>query len=274
MKRIEDLINSKKDFEIPEALDGVVARAIKPNAKGVGYKKVFGGIAAIVIALNAFPAVATSVRDYDIAAPVIDFLTLSRFASVNNELALEIDVTVPDLSQLGEVGSQLNQKYQAEAEALYANYLDDYEGATPAEPIHKYVGSNYDFIQLTDRVLVVRNYLSVILGSGIEMRSYDIVDVEQQKVLEWGDLLTDEAKVVIAEYLDTYIQNHPKHFFAKDVSKANVLELSSDFFVNNKGQLVISFDEYSVAPGSFGVVTIPIPTEVISDFVNREDLIK
>ncbi|MEY3408158.1 MAG: hypothetical protein RL038_1219, partial [Actinomycetota bacterium] len=64
MKRIEDLINSKNDIEIPAALDKIVSSTMQPKSQLINFKKVIGGAAAVVIALNAFPAVATSVRDY------------------------------------------------------------------------------------------------------------------------------------------------------------------------------------------------------------------
>lgn len=38
------------------------------------------------------------------------------------------------------------------------------------------------------------------------------------------------------------------------------------FYINEKGKLVIVFDEYEVAPGFMGVQEFEIPTEIIKDF--------
>ena len=36
------------------------------------------------------------------------------------------------------------------------------------------------------------------------------------------------------------------------------------FYINDKGELVICFDEYEVAPGSAGLVEFVIPSNIVS----------
>jgi len=46
-----------------------------------------------------------------------------------------------------------------------------------------------------------------------------------------------------------------------------------NFYINNEGKLVISFDKYEVAPGYMGVVEFVIPTEAISDLLVSDEYI-
>jgi len=39
------------------------------------------------------------------------------------------------------------------------------------------------------------------------------------------------------------------------------------FYISDKGKLVISFDKYEVAPGYMGVVEFEIPTEVLQNIL-------
>jgi hypothetical protein len=43
--------------------------------------------------------------------------------------------------------------------------------------------------------------------------------------------------------------------------------LRLNFYINEDGKLVISFNEYDVAPGFMGVVEFVIPTDLIKDLL-------
>ena len=43
------------------------------------------------------------------------------------------------------------------------------------------------------------------------------------------------------------------------------IEKNQDFYINDKNQLVISFDEYEVAPGYMGAIEFVIPDDVLNE---------
>ena len=45
---------------------------------------------------------------------------------------------------------------------------------------------------------------------------------------------------------------------------AGKIDKNQNFYINNNGEIVISFDEYEVAPGYMGVVEFTIPNSVIN----------
>ena len=47
-----------------------------------------------------------------------------------------------------------------------------------------------------------------------------------------------------------------------------------NFYINQDGKLVISFNEYDVAPGYMGVAQFTIPTEVIQDLLVSNEYVQ
>ncbi|WP_249651017.1 RsiV family protein, partial [Lysinibacillus sp. D4A3_S15] len=43
------------------------------------------------------------------------------------------------------------------------------------------------------------------------------------------------------------------------------IQPDQQFYISDKGKLVLSFDKYDVAPGFMGVVEFEIPTDVLKD---------
>jgi len=52
------------------------------------------------------------------------------------------------------------------------------------------------------------------------------------------------------------------------------ISADQNFYINGKGKLVISFDEYEVAPGFMGVQEFVIPNQAISDILVSNVYIK
>lgn len=46
-----------------------------------------------------------------------------------------------------------------------------------------------------------------------------------------------------------------------------------NFYITSNHKLVISFDKYEVAPGSMGIVTFEIPSEILSDLLVNDTYI-
>lgn len=48
-----------------------------------------------------------------------------------------------------------------------------------------------------------------------------------------------------------------------EMDSFNKIDKNQDFYINDKNQLVISFDEYEVAPGYMGAVEFVIPDAIL-----------
>ncbi|MER2115170.1 MAG: RsiV family protein, partial [Solibacillus isronensis] len=47
-----------------------------------------------------------------------------------------------------------------------------------------------------------------------------------------------------------------------------------NFYITEDGKLVLSFDEYEIAPGFMGLVTVEIPTKLLQDMLVSNIYIK
>lgn len=72
----------------------------------------------------------------------------------------------------------------------------------------------------------------------------------------------DNDKVYWIEEIDTRLSSFEK------------IHPNQSFYIDKNSNLVISFDEYKVAPGSMGVVEFLIPTELLSDALISNRYIK
>lgn len=53
----------------------------------------------------------------------------------------------------------------------------------------------------------------------------------------------------------------------EDIDPFTKIDPNQQFYINKDHKLVISFDEYEVAPGYMGAIEFIIPTEVISELL-------
>jgi len=65
----------------------------------------------------------------------------------------------------------------------------------------------------------------------------------------------------------------PGGIWADDKCFKSISE-EQNFYINDKGKLVIVFDEYEVAPGSMGCVEFVIPTSVIEAILSDHSFIR
>jgi hypothetical protein len=67
-----------------------------------------------------------------------------------------------------------------------------------------------------------------------------------------------------------------KVYFLDDDMADSFTSIKEDqsFYINSEGKLVISFNEYEVAPGYMGIVEFTIPTNVLQDVLASNYYIK
>ena len=113
-------------------------------------------------------------------------------------------------------------------------------------------------------------------GAAQSQKIYHI-DKTTGKMITLEDLFADQAdyQTVISENIKTQMKQQMAedetkvYWLDSDVPEWNFQEISADvnFYINESGKLTIVFDEYQVAPGSMGIVSFEIPTEILKDIV-------
>lgn len=164
---------------------------------------------------------------------------------------------------------EINAEIQKITDEYVKNFKEDLEQGE----------GNQDVIVKSEVINTLENYFTLKLhcyqgaGSGFEQNYYYTIDLNTGKRLRLADLFTENADYVTA--ISGNIKKQMAEQMAEDEDKlywlnyAEVPTLNFDkitdeteFYINEAGNIVISFDDGEVAPMYMGSVEFVIPMEV------------
>lgn len=256
------------------ALERTLAREKKCTTHSFRWMWRMGGslvtaMLMLTIATNANAAAADALA----AVPVIGaFTRLVTFRSFDaqGEMA-QAHIRTPHVEGLGdaELERTLNEQFDAYADALIAQYQADLTeaGATGS------IDSDYAVVRDDARLLSVRIDTVVTGASAQQMKRYYTVDKQTGRILTLSNLFRSGSDYIGA--LSEEVKRQMRARMAADPAQSYFLDedmtdvftqiaTEQQFYVDEQGALVLSFDEYAVAPGSMGAVRFTIPTETIA----------
>ncbi|MBM7614475.1 DUF3298 and DUF4163 domain-containing protein [Alkaliphilus hydrothermalis] len=312
MNRMDQLKSEYKNIEIPEELDFIVDKAIKEvktelegesKAKGekelekeagneIGRKRKMklrkkllaaAAIAVIFIgSINASSTVANAMEKIPVVGELVKVLTFREFTF--NEDTFNANIKVPVIDGLENIDLQntINQKYYEENKALYEEFMKDIEKLKEAGGGHLGVDSGYIIKTDNDQILSIGRYVVNTVGSSSTTMQYDTIDKKNEILVTLPSLFINESyqerisENIKEQMLKEMSNDSDKVYWVKegDIEPFVSIKLNQDFYINDIGQLVISFDKYVVAPGYMGVVEFVIPTEVIEDLLVSSEYIR
>lgn len=292
-KKLDQLKTEYKNIQIPDELDLIVERALlkgKKKKKKNGYKWVAGTAAAAVLfigGLNISPAMASTLADMPVVGSIVKVLTFTEYKVDKDKY--QADIKVPAVSDLenGDLAQSLNERYLKEGKELYDEFMVDMKELENDGGGHLGVDSGYEVKTDNDQLLSIGRYVVNTVGSSSTTMTYDTIDKKNQILLSLPMLFKDDSYVkTISENIKEQMREQMKADENKIywVSNAGLedeeltelfetINKEQNFYINNEGKLVLSFDKYEVAPGYMGVVEFIIPTEIISDILVSDEYI-
>ena len=119
-----------------------------------------------------------------------------------------------------------------------------------------------DDITVTEGVLPSNYYYTIDLNTGERLQLKDLFK-------EGADYITPISENIKEQMREQMASDENKMYWLDDaeVEEWNFKQITDDtaFYLNEKGNIVISFDEGDVAPMYMGVVTFEIPEDVVKD---------
>lgn len=155
---------------------------------------------------------------------------------------------------------------------------------------HNYMGyvamdTTYSILCNNDNMLSIRFDSTLNTGgSGTFSRCFTL-DKRTGNVVELEDLFQDGADYItpissyILEQMIMEVKNGSASYFVpggiwSEEECFKSISEEQNFYLNTQGKLVITFDEYEVAPGKMGVVEFVIPTDTIHTILSDASLIQ
>ena len=281
MSKLHDSKKQYDNIEIPTELKHVVKDTIRESKgkrkKSMPFKKwgigMVAAAAIFVASVNVSPALAQTLSSVPLLGSIVQVVTVQEIQV--SEDTYNADIKTPNVTGLEneELENILNEKYIAENEALYESFLIEMEALKEAGGGHLGVASTYEVVTDTEEILSISRYEVNLVGSSSTTLRTDTIDKKNEVLITLPSLFKDDAYI---EVISSYIKEEMIRQMESDESIVywiaseeeigfEAIRPDQTFSITADHKLTISFDKYEVAPGSMGLVTFEIPTDVIQE---------
>lgn len=279
MRNLEEARKQYEAMEIPEQLDGVVNTAFTRAAarKHIAWYKPVLSVAAsvcilFVALLNVSPTFAHAMAEVPVLGSVAQVLTFRSYA-IENEAEL-ITVNQPSIAGTGntELEKRVNNEIQAKIDAIVEQARQEAkdrreqavaDGYDVNEMMPVMLDIRYEVKSSSKKVLSFVIYKTETAASAYTEQLFYNLDLSTGKKLSLQDVLGSDYKNIadktIKETIDKRVAEDPEAwpYFtpSADMPDEGFQGISDNqkFYIDQDGNVVVSFDEYVIGPGSMGI---------------------
>ena len=258
----------QEPFPIPEDYVGRVFRTCAAREDTPAKRKHasrWAGMAAAVLALfiavpNVSPAAAAALAEVPVLGTIVELVTFRSWTYDDGHASA--DVSVPELDGSA-AAREVSDQVRAYTDQLIAQFQTDCET----------LGEGYESLDVTSTVVTdsdswftLRVDATETRASGYQFSRFYHIDKITGQVVTLRDLFREDADYVTA--LSGEVLRQMEERMAADESiiyfpeKFTAIDPEQNFYFNEDGELVLVFDEYTIAPGSMGRPEFTIPAEV------------
>ncbi|MFD2442484.1 DUF3298 domain-containing protein [Bacillus sp. CGMCC 1.16607] len=275
-KKLESLREEYKNVPIPKELDEMIIKALpqKKKKKRMYMWPTAAAAAALLLTatVNFSPDAAHAMYKVPFMKGIVEVITFNEFKEEKNNTS--INVKTPAITGLENktLEDSINKKYLEESKKLYEEFIAANKNGRLA------IDSDFETVTNTPVLLSIRRSIETIQASGYMQNHYVTIDKENEALITLKSLFENDQYInVISENIIEQMKQQMKadpnkiYFITDDeVEPFTQINPNQQFYISDDNKLMISFDEYEVAPGYMGAVEFKIPTEVISDILVGE----
>ena len=226
------------------------------------------------IGLNASPAFAEEMSKVPVIGQLAQILTFRSFHGMDGDVELQVDVPVIQSGTDGELPAQVNAQiqkivsdYEVQAREDFAAYKEAFfaSGGTEAEWADRTLSLfiDYDVKYFEDDILSLELITAKSWVSAEEEYHFYNIDLSKDEPVTLEDVLGEDYvnicnKAITAEIEARMAADENNMFFGFGDDEGlmegfTTVTEDTPFYLNSNGKVVISFPEYSIAPGSMGI---------------------
>jgi hypothetical protein len=279
----DTLFHLKKSYEeipVPSSAHNAVLKGIQKGKKEkrittmikITKRSVLTTAAAvsiITIMANASPVTANAMEDIPVISAIAKVVTFRTFEDSNNNYEAKIEI--PKVSMGQKDNTKVNRSIEDYANQFIGEYEKQITDSLTGDG-HYSVTSGYEVVTDNNKYLSLRINTTVIMASGAEYVKIFTIDKTSGEVVYLNQLfqgddmmlskIGDNIKMQMEKQME---EDDSKIYFNKSdetIEGFQGLKGEENYYFNEKGEIVIVFDEYEVAPGYMGVVEFTIPKSV------------
>ncbi|MEY9977685.1 DUF3298 domain-containing protein [Lysinibacillus sp. RC79] len=284
-EKLKELEKQYNEVPIPKELDFVVENALKQGKKKRKNRApqwLLGTAAAAILftaGLNVSPAMARTLSDIPVVGSVVKVLTWTEYKVADD--TYDADIKVPAIENLEnkKLADTLNEKYRSEGKALYNDFVAEVGDLKANGGGHLGVDSGFDVKTDNDQILSIGRYTVNTVASSSTTMHYDTIDKQNEILITLPMLFKDDSYIktisenIIEQMRKQAASDSDKVYWVKGgglpddevIDGFTAIKADQQFYISDKGKLVISFDKYEVAPGYMGLLEFEIPSDVFKN---------
>ena len=273
-EQFEKLYRTMKEAKISERKERTKQRTIKVAATAAAL------VGAFVILPNTSATIAHAMEQIPIVGQLVEAVTIREYEYDSDRFKADIDVTeikVENQAEDSKVQENLDRTTE-EINTEIKKITDDLIAQFEADLKQK--EGYQDMVVKSEVLTTTPDYFTLKLmcywgaGSGYQWNYYYTIDLNTGERLELKDIFVDGADYItpISENIKAQMQaqmdaDEMVHYWLNDEIEAwNFKAITDDtsFYLNERGNVVIGFNEGDVAPMYMGCVEFEIPSEILS----------
>lgn len=301
----ERLSIMKNQYQKPQMSSEQIGRlkkkmkeACMPDRKERGNVRIirYAAAAAVLIGIfvilpNTSAAVANAMEQIPIIGRLVEVVTLREYEyEADRNMA---DIKVPEIkpenqteTAQGQAGtaqdSQVQEKLEhtadeinAEIKSITDKLIAEFEENLKYEKGYQDVVVNSEVLATTDKYFTLKLICYQGAGSGYQWNYYYTIDLSTGERLKLKDIFKDGADYItpISENIKEQMQaqmdadENVCYWLNDEIEEWNFKSITDEtsFYLNEKDNVVIGFNEGDVAPMYMGTVEFEIPADVLKD---------
>lgn len=279
---MKEFDQAKKDYEnipIPEDLNDRVqagirqGQAARRRASRRPLYRTIGACAAclavLVGALNVSSTFAAAAADVPVLGGLFQVLTVRSYDSVRG--GIDYNVSVPKVESSSDLADRINAEIQERVDAQLAKAQQDWDeykdaffatGGTEEQWGDRQmdVVIDYEIKSQTDTtVSFVVNFGEGWVTANQQRLCYNL-DLENDRDITLADVLGENWVEICNNAINAQIQAAEEDglFFPADQGGFTTVDETTSFYINENGDPVLVFPEYSIAAGAAGILEFPV----------------
>lgn len=284
-ERLDKLKEEYHKIPIPKKLDTIINHEKIENiyyeknkkVNRLRFKVAIAFACMFTVLVNISPVFADNFSKIPIIGGIVEVITIKNYSLKSENYEAKIDI--PKIQGLKDknLEKRLNSSFMEDGKRLYDEFQQRMEKIELSKNKgHKSLSLSYSVKNNSKDFLSIEMTKNEIEASSYVRKIHYNVDKKRQIVLTLPMLFKDDKYIkVISDNIKKQMReqmkkDNTKSYFIdqeKDLSAEDFKTINKyqDFYINKDGNLVISFDEYEVAPGYMGAVEFVIPYKVIKD---------
>ena len=278
MDRFDEILKERakqEPFPIPEDYAGRVFQTCAALEEAPAKRRsafrwtgwVAAALALFIAAPNVSPTAAAAMAEVPVLGASVELVTFRNYTW--DDGVHSMDVSVPELTG-GAAAQAVDEQVREYTERLMAEFQEKCETELGPEG---YAGLDVTarVVTDTDDWFTLRIDATETMASGYEFSRFYHIDKATDQTVTLKDLFREDADYVTVvsgevrrQMEEQMAQSEEVVYFPEELT---AIGPDQNFYFNKEGNLVLVFDEYTVAPGSMGMVEFPIPAPVVQDLL-------